>query len=91
MGPGVLVFDRTDNFTFPNVISDNGTVVQNGTGAVTLSGANTYTGPTTIAAGTLVVENTSSLGTGVGAFSKVFIDNGGTLDLGGFTSANGAQ
>ena len=63
---GALVFNRTDNPTFANVISGTGGVTQNGSGLVTLSGANTYTGNTVVSAGGLT---TTTASTGAGAFT----------------------
>ena len=56
---GFLIFNRSDAFTFPGVISGSGQVVQFGTGTTTLTGANTYSGGTSIFAGTLVGSATS--------------------------------
>ncbi len=50
-----LVFNRSDNVTFANVISGGGSVVQQGSGTLTLAGANTYTGPTTVSNGTMAI------------------------------------
>ena len=85
-----LVFNRSDAFTFSNVISGTGSLTQNGpsNGVLTLAAANTYTGPTTISAGTMDVTNYSALGDPAG---NVTIASGATLDLGGLitTSPNG--
>jgi autotransporter-associated beta strand protein len=84
-GGGLLIFERSDNIFIPNVIFDTGTLAQFGTGTLTLSGNNTYSGLTFIALGTLVVGNTNALGSGF----EVFIEDGGTLDLGGLGVAYG--
>lgn len=73
----VLVFDRSDAFTHPGVISGSGTLIKNGSGTLTLSGANTYTGGTTLNAG--ILKRTAFTGF---AANTPYIVNGGTLDLG---------
>lgn len=88
-GTGSLIFDRTDNFTVSNVISDNGSLSQLGSGVLTLAGVNSYTGGTTISNGTIIVDNTNALGSGTGDFAPVIIENGGTLDLGGIPTSYG--
>jgi fibronectin-binding autotransporter adhesin len=59
-----LIFNRSDNVTFSNVISGTGSVTQNGSGTLTLTRAITYSGGTMISAGTLQVGAGGSLGTG---------------------------
>ena len=46
-----LAFNRSDAYTYGNVISGTGFVVQYGAGVLTLSGKNTYTGQTQVWAG----------------------------------------
>ena len=46
-----LIFNRSDNLTYANVISGTGTLEQAGAGILTLTGANTYSGSTTIVTG----------------------------------------
>jgi autotransporter-associated beta strand protein len=58
------------------VISGSGALTKIGSGVLTLSGANTYSGTTTVSVGTLLVNNTSGSGTGLGA---VHVAAGGTL------------
>jgi len=48
-----LIFNRSDNVTFSNVISGTGSVAQNGSGTLTLTRATTYSGGMLISAGTL--------------------------------------
>ncbi|MGJ7507002.1 autotransporter-associated beta strand repeat-containing protein [Variovorax sp. GT1P44] len=60
---GALAFNRSNDFTFPGVISGTGAVIQAGGGTTTLSAANNYAGGTTISAGTLAGSATS-FGTG---------------------------
>jgi autotransporter-associated beta strand protein len=57
-------------------LSGSGTLTKVGPGRLTLSGANTYSGMTTVSGGTLLVNNTSGSGTGVGS---VQVASGGTL------------
>jgi autotransporter-associated beta strand protein len=75
-----LGFARSDNFTFANVISGTGGVIQNGPGTLTLTGANTYAGGTTVSGGTLAVSSLAPYGSG--GFS---VTTGGTLDAGSGT------
>jgi polygalacturonase len=86
-GPGVdtyVIGNLSSNTTFGGTIT-NGTssssphvvaLVEVGNGTFTLSGANSYSGGTTVSNGTLLVNNTSGSGTGMGAVSVV---SGGTL------------
>jgi outer membrane autotransporter protein len=53
---GVFAINRSDRFTFGNVISGNGAFQQNGTGATVLTASNTYSGTTTVNAGALFVN-----------------------------------
>lgn len=50
-----LVFNRSDNITFPGVITGTGCLTQAGPGVLTLSGSSLFWGPTTISGGTLNV------------------------------------
>ena len=77
-----LAFGDATNTTISGVISGTGSLVKQGTSVVTLSGVNTYTGPTTINAGSLKFGANGVLPAG----NSVTINNGGTLDLGGFAS-----
>jgi len=82
-----LVFDRSDSYTVPNVISGTGSVTNLGTGTLivsTVGGANTYSGGTTISAGTVVVAAGTTSGTGAGA---VTVNSGGTLLVNGAIGA----
>ncbi|MGO4701179.1 autotransporter domain-containing protein [Dyella sp. 2RAB6] len=60
---GVLVFNRSDKFTFDGVISGSGSLVQSA-GALILTGASTYTGGTTVKGGSVVLTGGATLGTG---------------------------
>jgi len=82
---GTLTFLHSDDVTFANTISGAGGVSQINTNILTLSGVNSYTGPTFIRNGTLKINNTNALGSWDGA--AVTITNGGTLDIGGLSTA----
>ena len=68
----MLVFNRSDTYTFDGAISGPGQVVQFGTGKTILTAVSTYTGPTFVNAGTLSVNGSI-------ASSPVFVNFGGTL------------
>ncbi len=78
---GSLLFNRTNNFTVPNVVSGAGILTKNNAGVLTLSGANAaFTGPIAVTQGTLRAGSTAALGTLDGGTT---INNGATLDVGG--------
>ncbi|WGT61328.1 autotransporter outer membrane beta-barrel domain-containing protein [Variovorax paradoxus] len=77
---GTLAFNRSDNFTFGNVISGTGAVTQMGPNTLTLTGANSYTGATTVAAGTLRAGAANTFS----AASAYTVAPGATLDINGF-------
>ncbi len=79
---GTLIFNLTNNYTVPGVISGAGTVVQNNTNTVTLSQADTFTGGTTVNKGILKLGNISSLGNPAGSVIAT-VASGASLDLGG--------
>jgi len=66
---------------FSGLISRVGPVVVQGAGTVEFNRAagNTYEGITTVTSGTLLVNNTSGSGTGIGAGKVVTVQTGGTL------------
>jgi outer membrane autotransporter protein len=68
----MLVFNRSDTYTFDGAISGLGQVVQFGTGKTVLTAVNTYSGPTFVNAGTLSVNGSI-------ASSPVLVNFGGTL------------
>jgi fibronectin-binding autotransporter adhesin len=82
---GTLTFNRSDAFTFANLISGSGALLHSGSGTTTLSAANTYGGTTTVTAGTLRSTNNASLGS---LTSSVTIGTGGALDIGGNQTGN---
>jgi autotransporter-associated beta strand protein len=53
---GPFAINRSDTFTFGNVISGTGAFLQMGSGTTILTANNTYTGSTTVSAGTLIVN-----------------------------------
>jgi fibronectin-binding autotransporter adhesin len=80
-----LVFNRTNNITYSDVISGSGTLNKQGAGTLTLSGANTYSGTTTVSVGTLSV-NGSTAGGAVSVSSGATLAGSGTV--GGATTIN---
>lgn len=65
------------------VINGTGSLIKNGSGTLTLTGVNTYNGGSTINAGTIAVNNVSSLGATTGGLTI----NSGTLEVtNGFTT-----
>ncbi len=50
---GTLIFNRSNSFTFNQIISGSGDLIKEGDGTLNLSGLNTYEGSTTINYGTL--------------------------------------
>ncbi|HWK62509.1 MAG TPA: autotransporter domain-containing protein [Eoetvoesiella sp.] len=84
---GTLTFKQSDKQTVANIITGDGTLIQDGEGTLTLTGANTYTGGTEIAdSHTLGVGHSSALGSGT-----VTMDDGSTLAFksDGLSLANG--
>jgi autotransporter-associated beta strand protein len=82
---GTLIYNRSDNITQSGVISGTGALSKQGAGTLTLSSANTYSGTTTVSSGTVLADNSSSLGTSAGSTT---VESGATLELsGGMTTA----
>ncbi|WP_443969467.1 autotransporter-associated beta strand repeat-containing protein [Sphingobium sp. CR28] len=61
---GSLVFNRSDNIGFSDLVSGAGSVVKNGAGIVTLTANNSYLGSTTINAGTMTINGGLQLAAG---------------------------
>ena len=61
-----LVFNRSDDITYANVISGTGSMAQVGPDTLTLTGNNTYTGGTIISSGTLQIGNGGTNGSVAG-------------------------
>jgi autotransporter-associated beta strand protein len=58
-----ISFNRSDNFSVPNLMTGTGGISKSGTGTLTITADNSYAGSTTILGGTLLVNGTHS-GTG---------------------------
>jgi len=79
---GALVFHRTDDFTFTNVISGAGSIEKKNTNSVTLSGNNgAFTGAIVVSEGVLKAGNANALGT---TASGTTVESSGILDITGF-------
>jgi autotransporter-associated beta strand protein len=64
-----VIFDRSDNASYTNVISGSGTLTKRGAGTTLVLGpSNTYTGLTTVAAGILQNGSNSNAGMTGGSF-----------------------
>jgi fibronectin-binding autotransporter adhesin len=86
---GVLVFNRSNNFTATNSISGSGLVRQNGGGQLTLSGANTYSGGTLITGtGALLVSNAAQIGSGTITLQTSGASTAAVLELQNLTLPN---
>lgn len=71
---GILIFYRSDDVVFSDVVSGIGAVNQAGPGTTTFTGHNTYTGATNVDAGTLLVNGAQPNATG-----PVTVAGGATL------------
>lgn len=54
---GTVAFNRSDSFTYSNIISGSGNLVKSGSGTLSIVGSNVYTGNTTVRAGTLQFDS----------------------------------
>jgi autotransporter-associated beta strand protein len=79
---GTLIFNLTNNYTVPGIISGAGVVVQNNTNILTLSQADTYSGGTVVSQGILKLGNNTSLGVAAGSVLAT-VASGASLDLAG--------
>ncbi|GJG96773.1 autotransporter outer membrane beta-barrel domain-containing protein [Cupriavidus pauculus] len=75
-----LAFNRSDTYTFSNLVSGAGGVAQNGTGTTVFNTAQTYTGPTTVNLGTLAIDGSIT--------SPVAVNAAGTLSGSGTIFGN---
>jgi autotransporter-associated beta strand protein len=66
-----LIYNRTNDYTIPGVISGTGSLTKDGTGTLTLTNINTHTGTNTINSGTLVLNNNTPSYT-----NKAFVGTG---------------
>lgn len=82
----ILSFNRSNSFTFSNLISGTGSIDKRGAGTVTLTAANTYTGGTSVSQGTLRLGASDRLA----STGSLFIFGGATFDLAGFSQTVGA-
>ncbi|MDL2286665.1 autotransporter-associated beta strand repeat-containing protein, partial [Desulfococcaceae bacterium OttesenSCG-928-F15] len=82
-----LVFNRSDEVSYSNIISGTGSVEKAGSGTLILSGTNTYSGGTTVSDGKIVAKDKHALGTGtVGIGAKALdLDFDGALGSGAIT------
>lgn len=57
---GLLIWNRSNDDTFPGAISGAGSFVKTGSGKLTLTGNSTFTGDTTVSNGVLLVNGTNT-------------------------------
>ena len=84
---GLLVFNRSDNVTFPGIVSGSGALTQAGAGTTLLTANNPYTGATTVAAGTLAIGDAQHANAALSGGGAVGVASGATL--GGYGSVTG--
>ena len=87
-----LAFSRSDNITYSNVISGNGSLTQLGAGTLILTGENIYAGGTTISAGTLQIGNGGTTGSVTGDIlddAALTFDHSDNVTLNGVISGSG--
>ena len=64
---GTVAFNRSDSFTYSNIISGSGNLVKSGSGTLSIVGGNAYTGNTTVRGGILQFDSfTQSAGSSIG-------------------------
>ncbi len=81
----LLLVDGSGTAKLTGVISGSGGLSMYGNGLLYVSGVNTYTGTTWVRYGTLRLGNASALGS---SSAGVYVLDGGTLDLFGYTIAD---
>ena len=93
---GAVIFNRSNDQSFSNIVSGTGTLEKQGAAILTLSGANTYSGATAVTAGTLQIGGVGSLGGGTYAgsialnnASSLKYSSSATQTLSGIISGNG--
>lgn len=62
-----LAFNRSDTFSFDNLVSGTGSVNQVGSGTTIMTGANTYAGGTNVIAGSLAVGDAAHANASIGS------------------------
>jgi fibronectin-binding autotransporter adhesin len=90
---GILVFDRSDIYTFAGLISGAGSVEQIGTGTTVLIRNNTYSGGTTINKGTFQLGGAGTTGSIIGNVSDngiLAFDRSDIYTFGGLISGTGS-
>jgi outer membrane autotransporter protein len=84
---GTLAFDRSDAFSFDNLVTGTGSLNQVGTGTTILSAANTYSGGTNVLAGALAVGDAAHTNASIGS-GLTTVAAGATL--GGYGTVSGS-
>ncbi|MFV3411116.1 autotransporter domain-containing protein [Pseudomonas sp. NY15436] len=80
---GNLTLTGSNDLTLVGKISGTGGLNKAGTNTVTLTGANDFTGNSTLGGGTLILQNSTSLGS-----SQLTLSANSTLDAGGLSLGN---
>ena len=90
---GLLVFNRTDSFTFAGDIDGSGSLELQTPGTLILTGTNTHTGGTQIDSGVVQVGNGGTTGTLAGDVSdngSLVFDRSDSASFGGSVSGSGS-
>jgi autotransporter-associated beta strand protein len=83
---GLLVFSRSNAYSYDNVISGTGSVSKVGAGVLTLSQTHSYTGTTTVSAGTLRVTGSIATSSSVSIAAGAALTGSGTATTVGVAS-----